>query len=122
MNEKNLYFLADESCDFNIVRSLRSAGYDVVAIAELYPGISDKDVLRICNEQKRILLTEDKDFGEWIYAHGEESPGVTFIRFPASARSLLGKAIIQLVHKCGADLLGSFTVLEPGKIRIKKLT
>ena len=29
-----LRFLADESCDFAVVRALRGAGYDVVAVAE----------------------------------------------------------------------------------------
>jgi len=28
-------FLADESCDFSVVRTLRSAGHDVAAIAEV---------------------------------------------------------------------------------------
>jgi len=28
-------FLADESCDFAVVRALRAAGYDVLSIAEL---------------------------------------------------------------------------------------
>jgi hypothetical protein len=28
-------FLADESCDFAVVRALRAAGHDVVAVAEL---------------------------------------------------------------------------------------
>jgi len=31
-------FLADESCDFRVVRALRAAGHDVMAIAETGPG------------------------------------------------------------------------------------
>jgi hypothetical protein len=31
-------FLADESCDFAIVRALRAAGHDVVAVTERLPG------------------------------------------------------------------------------------
>ncbi len=74
----------------------------------------------ISNERNLLLLTEDKDFGEWISAHGEKNPGIIFIRFPANVRSILGQTIVQLVKKSGHKLLGSFTVLEPGKIRIKK--
>lgn len=29
-----LRFLADESCDFGVVRSLRTHGYDVLAVSE----------------------------------------------------------------------------------------
>jgi len=65
-------------------------------------------------------LTEDKDFGEWVFAHRKEMAGVVFIRFPGSARSKLGETIILLVEKRGNDLLENFTVLEPGRARIRK--
>ena len=38
-------FLADESCDFAVVRALRQAGYDVLAVAEDSPGIEDEQVI-----------------------------------------------------------------------------
>ena len=76
MNVKNINFLADETCDFTVVRSLRAAGYDVVSIAESSASASDLKVLKMSVEEKRLLLTEDKDFGDWIFAHGEEMSGV----------------------------------------------
>ena len=38
-------FLADESCDFSVVRALRSADHDVLAIAEVSPRDEDEDVM-----------------------------------------------------------------------------
>jgi len=38
-------FLADESCDFAVVRVLRSADHDVLAIAEVSPREEDQDVM-----------------------------------------------------------------------------
>ena len=40
-------FLADESCDFAVVRALRSADHDVlaIAIAEVSPREEDQDVM-----------------------------------------------------------------------------
>lgn len=55
-------FLADESCDFAVVRSLRDAGYDVLAIAEVLRGATDEEVADLPASQHRILNTEDKDF------------------------------------------------------------
>jgi len=40
-------FLADESCDFAVVRTLRAAGYDVLAVSERAPGARDEDVIRL---------------------------------------------------------------------------
>lgn len=34
-------FMADESCDFAVVRALRDAGHDVLYIAETDPGAEE---------------------------------------------------------------------------------
>ena len=114
-------FLADESCDFLIVRKLRSAEYDVLSVAESFPSATDKQVLEQANKEGRILLTEDKDFGEWVFAHGEKMEGVILIRFPGNARKLLGEEISILIDDHGIELKKCFVVLEPGRARLRKI-
>ena len=63
-----MHFLADESCDFAIVRELRAAGHDVQAVADTARGAKDADVVRLAREGRRVLLTEDKDFGQLVTA------------------------------------------------------
>ena len=118
---KEIKFLADESCDFLVVRTLRSAEYDVLSVAESFPSASDQQVLRHAAKEKRILLTEDKDVGEWVFAHGEDVSGVILIRFPANARRRLGEDIKVLVDIHGLQLMRNFVVLEPGRARIRKI-
>ena len=115
-----LTFIADESCDFLIVRKLRSAEYDVLSVAESFPSASDQQVLEHAKEA-RILLTEDKDFGEWVFAHGEKIEGVILIRFPGNARKRLGEEIIILIDNHGIKLKKFFAVLEPGRARLRKI-
>lgn len=55
--------VADESCDFQIVRWLRSAGHDVKSIAENLAGADDEQVVELARSERRLLITEDKDFG-----------------------------------------------------------
>jgi hypothetical protein len=64
---------------------------------------------------------EDKDFGEWVFAHGEKIAGVILIRFPGNTRKRLGKEIINLVDDHGNELNKVFTVLEPGRARLRKI-
>ena len=75
-------FLADESCDFAIVRALRAADHDVKTVRDVMPGAEDEKVSRFAIDEKRILLTEDKDFGQIVYAASTHCPGVIFVRFP----------------------------------------
>lgn len=111
-------FVADESCDFAVVRALRSAGHDIVAIAEVSPRIGDDEVLKLARDDGRILLTEDTDFGELIYAEGLRSCGVILLRFPASVRGPMASATLDAVNQIGAKLSSRFTVIQPGRVRI----
>ena len=113
-------FLGDESCDFSVVKALRKAGYDVLCVSEISPRADDTDVIKRAVQQKRILLTEDKDFGQLVYAHGQKTPGVVFLRFPTSARRDISKDIVDPVKQQGENLIGCFTTVQPGKIRITR--
>lgn len=98
-------FLADESCDFAIVRALRNEGHDVLAVADAARGAKDAEVVRLARDEGRVLLTEDKDFGWYVYAAGEGGVGVVLIRFPAASRRLLGGAVLDAVRSqvgCGS--------------------
>ena len=118
---QDIAFWADESCDFLIVKKLRSIEYYVLSVAESFPSASDHQVLEHAIQENRILLTEDKDFGEWVFAHGEKIEGVILIRFPRNARKRLGEEIIALIDDHSTELKKSFVVLEPGRARIRKI-
>ncbi len=111
-------FLADESCDFAVVKALRKAGHDVKAISEMSPGISDEEVAMLSVDEMRILITEDKDFGQMIYAKSQASAGVIFIRFPASASLSMPDMIVRLADEHGDRLHRRFVVVRPAQIRI----
>ena len=59
-------FLADESCAGPVIRALRDAGHDVAAIAEVAQGAADEVVMDLALRERRILITEDSDFGELV--------------------------------------------------------
>lgn len=62
--------LAHESCDAAITRALRDAGHDVTAVVDTLRGADDRTVLEAAMRERRFLLTEDKDFGELVFAGG----------------------------------------------------
>jgi predicted nuclease of predicted toxin-antitoxin system len=61
-------FLADESCDSVVVRALRAAGHDAATVSDVAPGAEDEIVAALANSESRVLVTEDKDFGQLAYA------------------------------------------------------
>jgi len=119
LNSRAVKFLTDESCDFAFVTVLRQNGYDVKAIVEVMPGASDLQVLESGFEERRVLLTEDKDFGEWIFAQKSATAGVILLRYPIETRLQMGLAMVELVSEHGNQLRNRYVVLEPGRARIR---
>ena len=72
--------LADEGVEGPIVAALRQARHDVVYVAEMEPSISDNSVLLLANNQKALLVTQDKDFGDMVFRQGLVHQGVILIR------------------------------------------
>jgi len=103
-----------------VVRALRSAGYDVQAVSESITRSVDRDVIEWAGRERRVLLTEDKDFGWLVFASHVDSPGVILLRFPGQARQTLAAAVVKLVQEQLEALIGAFVVVEPGRIRISR--
>lgn len=111
-------FLADESCAGPVIRALREAGHDVLAIAEVVKGATDEEVLNRALNDKRVLIAEDRDFGELVYARGHPSIGIILVRFHSRARRIKAATVVGAVTTLGARLQNAFTVIEPGRVRI----
>ena len=69
-----MHLLADECCDMAVVRELRDAGHDVLTIRETMPGADDEAVVQLALRDSRVLLTEDKDFGQLLYFDPRGTP------------------------------------------------
>ncbi|MEK6642728.1 MAG: DUF5615 family PIN-like protein, partial [Planctomycetota bacterium] len=86
--------------------------------ADAAPSAADDAVLEFGLKGGRLLLTEDKDFGRWVYADRRATGGVLLIRYPATARCQMALDVIELVKTHRKQLPGSFVVLQPGRVRI----
>ena len=50
-------FVADENFPRPALEALRNAGWDVLSVAEEFPGIADEEVAVLCSESQRLLST-----------------------------------------------------------------
>ena len=85
MSDTLLTFLADESLEYRLVLFLRDLGYDIFSISEDSPSISDEEVLAKAYAEKRIVLTNDKDFGDLIFLNKLSHKGVVLFRLKADS-------------------------------------
>ncbi len=114
-------FLADECCDAALVDALRWDDHDVLYVIESLRGAADADILARAFSERRILLTEDKDFGELVYRLRQPAHGVVLLRFDVTDRALKIPRMRHLLTQEAERLPGAFVVLEADKIRIRPL-
>ena len=98
--------LADENIDANMVSMLRSHGIEVSSVAENNRGISDAEVIELSKNPPKIILTEDKDFGEWVYAHNENEISVILLRYKVEDSQTILSLLLKLIETRGDDLFG----------------
>lgn len=73
-------FIVDECTGPTVAKWLVSEGYDILSISLERKGISDKEILKIALTEDRIVITNDKDFGELIFKEKLSHCGVIFLR------------------------------------------
>ena len=113
---------ADENVPGDCVAWLRKKGHDVLWIREWAPGSSDTAVLSRAFEEKRLLVTFDKDFGELVFRSGANaSHGILLIRFIRYSSKALGERVAAVLESRD-DWWGHFTVVDDQGIRMRRLT
>lgn len=113
--------LADENIDFRIIERLREAGFEVYSVYESQRGIEDLSIIDLSRNPPRLILTEDKDFGEWVFAHHVRNISVLFLRYHFRDTDAMIELLIRLLRDRSAQLFGHFTTVTLQKIRIRPL-
>lgn len=73
--------LLDENVDIRLKAELISLGYDVTAIGADYPqALRDHDVLSLAVAEDRLLITNDRDFGDLIVRSQLTHRGIIYLR------------------------------------------
>jgi predicted nuclease of predicted toxin-antitoxin system len=114
--------IADENIFRGLIVALRNEGYEVLSIFESYRGMNDPSIALLSIEPPRIILTEDKDFGNLVFEQKAEVVGVVFLRFLDRERSqIISKLLTFLQNENLATLSGKFVTITPNKIRITNI-
>ena len=110
-------FLIDECTGKRLSVLLKNAGYDVIFVGDWKPSASDEDVLQKANDDGRILITDDKDFGELIFRLDKPSSGVILIR-TLTTNPAIRMHFLEILLK-STDVNEKFVVLKENAIRIR---
>lgn len=110
--------LLDTCVSGGVREALRALGHDVVWTGEWQTDPGDKEILDLANEEGRVLVTLDKDFGELAVVHNRPHCGIVrLVDFSARDQA---RVCLSVLERYGSELLdGAIITAEPGRIRIR---
>ena len=115
-------FFADQDVYAVTVRYLRALGHDVLTAAECGAAqTADAEIISKAAAARRILLTRDRHFGEFVFLR-EIAAGVIYLRIdPTTVETCHAELSGVLQQYSEETLLSAFVVVEPGRIRYRNL-
>ena len=114
-------FLLDQSSNARLIPHLQRLGHDAIRIGREHPpGLPDVEVLRIAHEEKRTLITDDRDFGELIIRERRPHMGVIYLRLGDYVPLELAVERLEYVLTHHADQLDQFLVVTRHRVRARQ--
>jgi len=113
--------LANENFPLDAVTALRENGHDVAWIQEDARGSRDEQILHRAQQEERLLITFDKDFGELAFRSKlPATSGVILFRISAPSSQYVAQVALQAIAS-RTDWAGHFSVIEDNRIRMTQL-
>jgi len=110
-------FLVDEYTGPAVARWLREHKHDVFSVYEEARGMDDRDVVQKAFMENRILITNDKDFGERIYREHRPHRGVILLRLDDERAAIKIDVVRQLLASHASRLTDQYVVVTETRVR-----
>ena len=114
-------FLADECLDGRIILGLRHAGHDVSALVDASRGAGDIAVVETALRERRVLITEDKDFGDLAVRRGLLTAGIILVRSAEADKAGVIRRLLALIERHGERLHSGYAVVSLQRTRFRSL-
>jgi predicted nuclease of predicted toxin-antitoxin system len=114
-------WIADECISARLVKLLREAGHDVAYAAEIAAGVSDRELIDLAHRENRLLLTDDKDFGDLVIRRRWAVPGVILMRVTSEQPQVRWQRLRAAIARFEQSMQGRYVVIEDARFRVRRL-
>ena len=113
-----MLFLVDESTGKKFA-ALLAKELNAIYAGDYLRSATDESVLEFAKKEKRIIITDDKDFGELVFRLGKPSSGILLLRLQGKSVYEKSDIVFKLVKQI--DIKEKFIVISNTGIRIRKM-
>ena len=109
--------LLDENLAPDIATALVASGHDVLLVAKVCRGASDRAVIALAIQENRVVVSEDSDFGTLAFRDGMFPPGVIRPVLPDFDVAQKSVRLIAVLQTEAAKAIDAILVVEPSRTR-----
>jgi predicted nuclease of predicted toxin-antitoxin system len=118
---KKLKFLVDVNIEKPIINFLIKKGFDIKCVVDIDKKMTDYSVCEIANTEQRVLITNDKDFGEIVFFQKRISSGIILLRIKGGDASEKILLLEKLLDNHYGKIINHFVVITKEKFRFMPL-
>lgn len=112
--------IADENIPIQIINALQFSNIETFSIFEKARGITDVEIINLAQSPPRIILTEDKDFGDLVFAYNQDKVSVILLRYHYTEMKKIISILVNFIQTNTIEE-HSFVVITSKNIRIRKI-
>jgi predicted nuclease of predicted toxin-antitoxin system len=113
--------IVNENVTRTVIDQLRQHGHDVISVKETMRGQADSDILARAEAEQRLVVTQDKDFGELTFRlQLPGTCGVVLFRLSGADPNTDNQRILTVLES-RSDWVGHFSVVTDDRVRMRPL-
>jgi predicted nuclease of predicted toxin-antitoxin system len=111
----------NENMPATVIAELRGRGHDVLSVKESMRGAKDVEILEKAQTELRLVVTQDKDFGELAYRRRLPADcGIILFRLSGTDPDADIRRMIEVIESRN-DWNGQFGVATDDRVRMRPL-
>lgn len=113
-----MQLLVDECTGPRVAAWLREKGHKVFSVYDQARGMSDEEIITKAYDEKYILITNDKDFGELVIKQQKQHRGVVILRLKNERAENKIKILEKLLEKYAEKIPNKLVIVTEKVVRI----
>lgn len=113
--------VCDENLSQRWINLIKESGYETFSVREHFAGITDMEVTKIAIDKNALIVTEDKDFGDIVFAQNIKNVSVALLRYDQPDYETIANLLLSTLQQHFKSQEHCFYTITKQQVRRRRL-